>query len=153
MNWVDPTGEVGIPGMAIGAVSGFAGGFITGGWQGAAIGAVVGGGIGLIAPNASYTAASMATQALLGMTSNILGQAAGSGMADRPCGQSTFDHLKANFNGWSVLGSGVAGIFTPLWGSIASGSVIAEGAMTGATTGYFETAFPLIGESLPHIIK
>ena len=113
---------------------------VTGGWQGAAVGTFVGAGIGLFAPGTSYTAASMATAALLGGASNIAGQAVGSAIVDRPCGQSYLEHFGENFNGWSVLGASVGSAFSPLFADVAAGSILAEGAMTGVATGYYELA-------------
>ena len=127
-------------GDSVGAVSGFVGGFVTGGWQGAAVGTFVGAGIGLFAPGTSYTAASMATAALLGGASNIAGQAVGSAIVDRPCGQSYLEHFGENFNGWSVLGASAGSAFSPLFADVAAGSILAEGVMTGVATGYYELA-------------
>ncbi len=67
LRWTDPTGRIGIVGVAIGAVAGGIAGYAaTGNWKGAAIGAVVGGAVGIFAPLAATSAAGLVTNELLG---------------------------------------------------------------------------------------
>jgi RHS repeat-associated protein len=134
INTVDPYGNIGIPGVIVGAISGATGGFISGGWKGALIGSVVGAGVGLFAPIASYTIASTAGNAVSAGSANLFGQLLGNVFDNNPGIQ---------FSPLSLTGAAIGGSFAPLWANISAlvmeGSLIAEGIISGALIGYLET--------------
>jgi RHS repeat-associated protein len=97
INFVDPSGQVGIPGIIVGAISGGVGAAITSGGdlQAIAIGAVIGGVVGAFNPLASLAHADIgitATQALINYAGNMAfagvastaGQVTGNIVTDKP---------------------------------------------------------------------
>lgn len=135
INTVDPHGNIGIPGAIVGTVSGGVGGFITGGWKGAVLGSLIGGGVGFLAPTASYSVGSILGSAASAGLANVLGQIAGNVVNKSP---------EFQFSPLSFVGAAVGGAFAPFYAgvsaSLAGGSLIVEGIMSGVATGYFELA-------------
>jgi RHS repeat-associated protein len=80
VNFIDPTGQIGVVGAVVGGVAGLIGGYITGGWSGAAggalAGAVIGATGGLVAGAAGVVAGTPAG-AIAGGTLSVLGSYAG----------------------------------------------------------------------------
>ncbi|ALV07387.1 RHS repeat domain-containing protein [Roseateles depolymerans] len=72
-SYIDPTGEVGIPGAIYGGIAGGIGGYISGGWKGAIYGAGAGALVGAVNPWASHWAGGAAGAA----AASLLGQGAG----------------------------------------------------------------------------
>ncbi|UCB57641.1 MAG: VCBS repeat-containing protein [Candidatus Omnitrophota bacterium] len=120
---VDPTGEWGIPGMFVGAVSGAVGGYITSGnWKGVLTGAFVGAVIGFVNPWASYA----------------VGSAIGAGVAST-AGQMTGNYISGNplfqnFSPGAVIGSSLGAGFTH--GIATAGGAFVRGSITGHMTGF-----------------
>jgi hypothetical protein len=91
-----------------------------------------------IFPNVSYKVGAMAGSMLVGGLSNLLGQVIGSDL--------TSDNKKdaISLNWGALLASTLAGAFAPLWldlsGALFGGSWLAEGILSGVSSGYFELA-------------
>ncbi|WP_422463038.1 MULTISPECIES: RHS repeat-associated core domain-containing protein [unclassified Endozoicomonas] len=123
--YIDPTGEIGLPGAAIGGmiggVSAFTGALATGssitdaliaGSLGAAAGAATGlfGGVGI------------GTSAFIGGGTNLLGQVIGNNIDKDPCNNT-------NINLGAVVGSAIGGVW-------AAGITRGAGALSGAVIGW-----------------
>lgn len=143
--YIDPTGEVGFVGAAVGVfVGGVAGasGAIASGQNGLGVvvstfaGAVTGGIVGAVNPGASFTAGTSAaaiTGAAVGATSNIAGQVVSIGL--NPEATAT------DFSPSSVIANGVFGAAGGLAGSVAS-PIISTLGNTG-----FEGVKPFINDN------
>ena len=122
-NLTDPSGQFGIAGAFLGAVSGGVGGYIASGGDpvGTAIGAVVGAIVGIAAPTISSAAGAAAVSAI----ASAVGQ--GATIATNP---------NASFSPSAVLGAGIGGFLGFPVGNLVSklGKVLgaaAEGAIVG----------------------
>ncbi|WP_225211998.1 RHS repeat-associated core domain-containing protein [Stenotrophomonas lacuserhaii] len=100
ISFVDPTGQVGLPGACYGAIAGAIGGYVSGGdAKSIIVGALAGAAVGAVNPYASHWAGAAAGGAL----ASAAGQAAGNIASGR-------DALDAeNYNAGAVAGSMVGG--------------------------------------------
>ncbi|TSJ83902.1 RHS repeat-associated core domain-containing protein, partial [Chitinimonas sp. BJB300] len=85
LSYIDPTGEVGLPGAIYGGIAGGIGGYISGGWKGVLYGAGAGAAVGFLNPAASHWAGGAAGAAV----ASLAGQWAGNVVNDKnpsdPC--------------------------------------------------------------------
>jgi len=136
--YVDPTGEIGLPGAAIGGVIGgvsaFTGAIATGS---SITDAAIAGGIGAAAGAATgfFGGVGIGASALIGGGTNLLGQGIGNNIDNDPCNNT-------NINWGSVAGSAIGGGW-------AAGITRGAGAVSGATIGWGpSTASGAIGTAL-----
>ena len=146
-NFIDPAGEIGLPGAIVGAVSGFVGGYVTSGnFTGAMVGAGVGAFVGFWAPTASYKASTIATYALLNGAANLGGQLFGAAFSK--CDGTYWQTFSKNFSWATLFGATLAGAFGPFFSEIShtifNGSLIIEGMMGGLYSAYNEVSFNLL---------
>lgn len=112
VNLRDPSGLVGIPGAVAGAIAGGIGAGVNSGGSPLAIGigGFVGGTVGFFAPQFSTPAAAFATQAIFGVTANVIGQVVGNELSGRPVteinpGQAVFAGIGGAVGGNLALGA------------------------------------------------
>ena len=148
---VDPSGESGFIGGAIGVVAGGVGGYITSGsFWGATVGAIAGGVTGFVTPSLSYGAGATTAAFVSGAAGSYAGQVAGSLISEN-------DNPYSNVNVPAIIGSGAgAGAAAALGaGAIATAffnrtiGILAQGAFEGV----FGGAGGLVGQSLGNPIK
>ncbi|MGQ5522014.1 RHS repeat-associated core domain-containing protein [Chitinimonas sp. PSY-7] len=99
LSYVDPTGEVGVPGAIYGGIAGGIGGYISGGWRGALVGAGAGAAIGLVNPWASHWAGGAAGAA----AASLAGQFAGNIIDGKDPGD------RCNYDLTAIAGAAVGG--------------------------------------------
>ena len=136
--YVDPTGEIGLPGVAIGGVIGgvsaFTGAMATGSSKSsAAVAGVLGAAAG--AATGFFGGVGVGASALLGGGTNVAGQLIGNNIDNDPCNNS-------NVNWGSVAGSAIGGG----WAAVITGGA---GVVSGAVIGWGpSTASSAIGTAL-----
>ncbi len=135
MMFIDPRGELGIPGALAGAIIGMAAGYAqTGCLEGAFWGGLMGAGIGFFAPGGVYGAmGSAGAEAFLGQVAAFL-------LSDScGCSRQGWDSRKAAL---ITLGSALGGGLGYGFGGLVSGGV--RGSAAGAANGG-ETLGPILG--------
>jgi len=126
ISYIDPTGEIGVPGLIaggiIGGISGAFGAYANGGnvWAGFGVGAASGAVVGATGAYLTGVLGHMALRAAIGAAGNTAGQLLNSG---NPCGPG--------FNWWSLggsaLGAALGGVIAPgAWETKFTGSVAAQ---------------------------
>ena len=103
INYIDPTGEVGIAGGVYGAIAGGVGGYVSGGWRGAAAGALAGGAVGLVNPYSSHWAGAAAGAGVASYAGQAVGNATSGNDVTDP---DNYNHCAA---AGAAIGGGLGG--------------------------------------------
>ncbi|MCR6627678.1 MAG: RHS repeat-associated core domain-containing protein [Pseudoxanthomonas sp.] len=130
ISYIDPTGELALPGLlvglVIGGISGAVGAYVNGGnvWKGALGGAAVGAFVGMTGAYFTGWAAAAGVRFMAGAAGNTVGQL---GNSDRPCWKFNWPSLAG-----SALGGGFSGLISPAAiGTSFSGSLASQFAQRG----------------------